>query len=116
MFAKPPGSGSILEIKNDARRTQILDAVRGMIARHSAIDYDRLLEMAVDRSVSTLHQSPNAKTQRDHTKDGLQPLSHSQVCRFVTAILKGLLDTAVRPHSLGSICQRELATGVTPLA
>lgn len=51
IFAKPPGSDNMLEIKNDTRRTQVLAMVRHIMIRHAAIDYNRLLKMCVDRSV-----------------------------------------------------------------
>jgi hypothetical protein len=52
MFAKPPGAGTIFDIKNDRRRAQILDTARSIITQHAAIEYDRLLKMCVHRAVS----------------------------------------------------------------
>lgn len=54
MFARPPVSGGTSGIKNERRKAKALALVKDLSRRHSAIRYDRLLQICVDRSVSFL--------------------------------------------------------------
>ncbi|KAL7424993.1 Telomerase reverse transcriptase [Cryptotrichosporon argae] len=85
-------------LRNQQRRVQVLGVMRELLLRHARIDYGRLLRLCVDRGRDPeVVRLRKVGKKRAHAlcEEPLRPIWHTQVCRFVTSVLRRVVSPAI---------------------